>query len=107
MSLEKWNQTHPGQKGSLTTLVAIALVPSVSLPLLCFPLPSEYEQWSLVWGLSLLLGPSESSHIFMCSVIYSVSHSPAWGYFGTCAVLLTTAEKIKYYRGDKKYSKFI
>lgn len=29
----------------------------------------------------------------MCSVIYSVSHSPAWGYFGTCAVLLTIAGK--------------
>lgn len=47
----------------------------------------------LLWGLSLLLGPSESLHIFMCSVIYRVSHSPAWGYFGTCVVFLTIAEK--------------
>ena len=57
------------------------------------PLPLESEQWGLLWVLSLLLGPSESLHIFMCSVIYSVSHSPAWGYFGTCAVLLTIAGK--------------
>lgn len=29
----------------------------------------------------------------MCSVISRVSHSRAWGYFGTCVVFLTIAEK--------------
>lgn len=57
------------------------------------PLPLKYEQWGLVWGLSLLLGPSESLRIFMCPVIYSVNHSQAWGYFGTRVVFLTIAEK--------------
>lgn len=69
------------------------------------PLPLKHEQWGR-GGRGVTARASESPLTSLCSATHRVSH-PARGYFGTGAVFLTTAGKIKYDRGDKRYRGFI
>lgn len=81
---EREKQNPPGTGGHLTN-VSSPSPSSLGLQLPPPPLTFQIRTMGPFVGgaVSLLRGLSESLRIFMCSVIYCVSHSPARGYFGT------------------------